>query len=133
MWTGRTLTALAALFFAFDAGIKLLDLPVAVEPTVQLGYAANMVVAIGAIEVACLIVYLIPRTAVLGAILLTGYLGGAVASHLRHGDGLFGYVLSPTYFAVLLWAGLWLRDARARAILGPTTPRAADSASRARV
>lgn len=117
LWAGRALSALAILFLTFDSAIKLLNLPVAVGPTVQLGYPASLVVTIGLIEAACLILYVVPRTAIFGAVLWTGYLGGAVASHLRHGDSVFGMVLFPIYVAVLLWGGLWLRDARVRALV----------------
>ena len=117
LWTGRILSSLAVLFLAFDAAIKLLRLPAAVQGTVQLGYPAAAVFGIGAVEAALLALYLFPRTAVFGAILWTGYLGGAVASHFRLGDPLFSHVLFPVYVAALLWAGLWLRDARARGAL----------------
>ncbi|HVZ21192.1 MAG TPA: DoxX family protein [Vicinamibacterales bacterium] len=132
IWTGRVLSGLAALFFAFDTGIKLLQMPVAVDSTVQLGYTAAAVPVIGVIEAACLLLYLVPRTAVLGALLFTAFLGGAVASHLRHGDGVFGFVLAPVYFGLVLWAGLWLRDGRAR-MLTTYDPRAAASGAPARV
>ena len=112
-----TLTAIVALFLAFDAAVKLLNLPQAVDATVQLGYAAGLVAPIGALEAACLLLYSIPRTRVLGAVLLTGYLGGAVSTHLRAGDGLFGFVLFPVYVGVLAWAAVFLRDARVRALI----------------
>src|SRR5262245_19765741 len=83
LWTGRILTALVALFLLFDVTIKLLKLPMAVEGTTSLGYPAGAVFGIGVVGLVCLVLYLIPRTAVLGAILLTGYLGGAVATHVR--------------------------------------------------
>ena len=118
VWTGRILSSLVVLFLTFDIAIKLLRLPVAVEGTQQLGYPASTVLPIGLIGLACLILYLVPRTAVLGAILWTGYLGGAIATHVRLGNPLFSHVLFPVYVAALLWGGLWLRDPRARAILG---------------
>ena len=117
LWSGRTLSALAVLFLLFDATIKLLQLPVAVEGTKKLGYSGNVVFVLGVIQLICLIVYLIPRTAVLGAILWTGYLGGAVATHVRVADPLFSHILFPTYVAMLLWGGLWLRDQRLRALV----------------
>ena len=117
LWSGRTLSALAVLFLLFDATIKLLQLPVAVEGTKKLGYPANVVFVLGVIQLICLIVYLVPRTAVLGAILWTGYLGGAVATHVRVADPLFSHILFPTYVAALLWGGLWLREPRLRALV----------------
>ena len=117
LWSGRTLSALAVLFLLFDATIKLLQLPVAVEGTKKLGYPGNVVFVLGVIQLICLIVYLIPRTAVLGAILWTGYLGGAVATHVRVADPLFSHILFPTYVAALLWGGLWLREPRLRALV----------------
>jgi hypothetical protein len=132
IWTGRILSGLSVLFFAFDAGIKLLQMKVAVDSTVQLGYSAAAVPVIGIIEAVCLLLYLVPRTAVFGALLFTGFLGGAVTSHLLHGDGLFGFVLAPVYFGVVLWAGLWLRDPRAR-MLTASGPHAAAPGAATRV
>ena len=119
VWTGRLLSGIAVLFLAVDAGMKLLRLPAAVEGTTQLGYPAGVILSIGVIQAICLLVYLIPRTSVLGAVLWTGYLGGAVATHVRVGNPLFGFVLFPIYVAALLWSGLWLRDRRVRALLLP--------------
>lgn len=119
LWAGRILSGLAVLFLAFDATIKLLQLAPAVEGTTQLGYPASVIVPLGLIQLACLIVYLIPRTSALGAILWTGYLGGAIATHVRLENPLFSHVLFPIYVAALLWAGLWLRDQRVRALLSP--------------
>ena len=117
VWVGRVLSGLAVLFLAFDAGFKLLQSPVAIEGTVALGYPASALLTIGIIQVVCLIVYLIPRTSVLGAILWTGYLGGAIATHLRLENPLFTHQLFPIYVAALLWGGLYLRDRRVRALL----------------
>jgi hypothetical protein len=117
LWSGRTLSALAVLFLLFDATVKLLQLPVAVEGTKKIGYPGNIVFILGVIQLVCLIAYLIPRTAVLGAILWTGYLGGAVATHVRVADPLFSHILFPTYIAALLWGGLWLREQRLRALV----------------
>jgi hypothetical protein len=114
---GRILSGLAVLFLLFDAGIKLLRLPVAVQGTIQIGYPASVVFPLGVVLLTCLIVYLVPRTSVLGAVLLTGYLGGAIATHVRVGDPLFSHVLFPIYVAAFLWTGLWLRDERLRAVL----------------
>src|SRR5262245_13120866 len=115
VWTGRILSALAVLFLLLDAVMKLLRVPAAVEGTKQLGYGEDVLVVLGIIQVVCLIAYVIPRTAVLGAILWTGYLGGAVATHVRVGNPLASHILFPTYVALLLWAGLWLRNQRLRA------------------
>lgn len=114
---GRVLSTLAVLFLLFDAVGKLLR-PVAVlEGTTQLGWPASVILPLGIIQLVCLILYLVPRTSVLGAILWTGYLGGAVATHVRIGNPLFSHILFPTYVAALLWGGLWLRDRRLRALL----------------
>jgi len=122
VWAGRVLSGLGILFLAMDAGMKLLQLPVAVEGTTQLGYPSSVIVPIGIIQVACLLLYIVPRTSVLGAILWTGYLGGAVATHVRIGNPLFSHILFPIYVAALLWGGLWLRDRRVRALLLPDAP-----------
>ena len=119
VWTGRTLSCLAILFLLFDAAMKLLRLPAAVDGTTQLGYPADVVVPLGIIQIACLVLYLIPRVAPVGAVLWTGYLGGAIATHVRVESPLFTHTLFPIYVAALLWGGLWLRDARVRALLAP--------------
>ena len=117
VWTGRVLGGVAVLFLTFDAAMKVFMMAPAIEGTTQLGYPASAILPIGLIQVACLIVYLIPRTSVLGAILWTGYLGGAIATHVRAGSPLATHTLFPIYVAALLWAGLWLRDHRVRALL----------------
>ena len=117
LWAGRVLTGLAVLFLAFDASMKLFLVPQAVETTGALGYPAHLLPIIGAIQVVCLVAYLVPRTAVLGAVLWTGYLGGAIASHVRVENPLFSHTLFPIYIAALIWGGLWLRDARVRALI----------------
>jgi hypothetical protein len=116
LWAGRILSVLALLFLAFDTIIKVLNLAPAVEATTQLGYGASLVVTIGLIELACLAVYSIPRTSVLGAVLLTGYLGGAIATQVRAGSSLFSVVF-PAIIGALIWGGLFLRDERLRALL----------------
>lgn len=108
--TGMVLTVLAVLFLLFDSVTKLARLPLVVEATVQLGFPASSVVVIGATLLACLVIYVIPRTAVLGAVLLTGYLGGAVCTNLRVEAPLFSHVLFPVYVAVFVWLGLYLRN-----------------------
>lgn len=117
IWVGRILSGLAVLFLLFDAVFKLLRHPAAVEGTAQLGYPVSVIFALGVLQVVCLVLYLVPRTSVFGAILWTGYLGGAVATHVRVGNPLFSHILTPVYIAVLLFAGLWLRDAQLRALI----------------
>jgi len=116
LWTGRVLSAVAALFLLFDGAMKLVKPDFVVEATVRLGYSESVILPLGAILLVSTALYLVPRTSVLGAILLTGYLGGAVASHVRHEDGLFA-VLFPVIFGALLWGGLVLRDTRLRSLV----------------
>lgn len=118
VWTGRVLSGLVVLFLGFDAAMKLARVPAALEGTTQLGYPVSVVFALGVVQLVCLALYLVPRTAVLGAILWTGYLGGAIATHVRVENPLFSHVLFPIYVAAFLWGGLWLRDRRVRALLG---------------
>jgi DoxX-like family len=117
LWAGRIMSGLAALFLLFDSLIKVMKLAPAVEGTTALGYPANVVRGIGIVELVCLVLYVIPRTSVFGAILLTGYLGGAVATHVRVGSPLFTHILFPIYVAALIWGGLYLRDARLRSLV----------------
>jgi hypothetical protein len=114
---GYVLTALVALFLTFDTVIKVLMLAPAIQGTTALGYAVGTVLWIGLIELVCLVSYLLPRTSVLGALLLTGYLGGAIATHVRVGSPLLGYTLFPIYVALLVWGGLYLREPRLSALL----------------
>jgi hypothetical protein len=115
-WGGHTLTTFAALFLAFSGIIKLMNHPEAIKGTTQFGFPASYVVGIGVLEMVCLVLYLIPRTAVLGAILMTGYLGGAVATHLRAGGPMFNLIF-PVLIGVLVWGGLFLRESRLRALM----------------
>lgn len=117
LWTGRVLSTVAVLFLTMDTAMKLLLVPVAVAGTKQVGYPVSVIFPLGVVSLVCLIVYLIPRTNILGAILWTGYLGGAVATHVRIGDPLFSHILFPVYVALMLWGGLWFRDARLRALI----------------
>jgi hypothetical protein len=112
LWAGIIISALPALFLLFDGVMKLVKPPIVVETTVQLGYPESVILGLGIVLTACTVIYVIPRTAVLGAILLTGYLGGAVATHVRLGNPLFTHILSPVYFGVMIWGGLSLRDGR---------------------
>jgi len=97
--------------------MKVMKAPVAVEGSVQLGYPEKVVVAIGVVLLVCTLLYVIPQTSILGAILLTGYLGGAIATHVRVGNPLFTHVLFPVYVGVMVWGGLFLRDKRLRALV----------------
>ena len=116
VWTGRIMSALSALFLLMDGAMKLVKPAPVLEATARLGYAESVIVPLGIVLLVCTVVYIIPRTAVLGAILLTGYLGGAVAAHLRIGDAVFP-MFFPVIVGVLLWGGLFLRDARLRVLL----------------
>jgi len=115
LWAGRIISALPALFLLFDGIMKLVKPVFVVEATVQLGYPESVIIGLGALLIACTILYLIPRTAVLGAILLTGYLGGAVATHVRVGGPLFS-IIFPVILGAMLWGGLYLRDERVRSL-----------------
>lgn len=121
LWAGRTITALPALFLLLDGVGKLIKPPQVLEGTIRLGYSESVILPIGIVLIACTVVYLIPRTSVLGAILLTGYLGGAVATHVRVGENLFS-VFFPIIVGALLWVGLYLRNERLRALISPPVP-----------
>jgi DoxX-like family len=118
-WVGWGLSSLVILFMVFDGGIKLVPLDVAVEATAQLGYpgSATLVRGLGILLLVCTALYAIPRTSLLGAILLTGYLGGTVATHLRVGSPIFSHMLFGVYLGIMLWGGLYLRDTRVRNLL----------------
>jgi len=116
LWVGRILSALPVLFLLLDGVMKIVKPAFVVEATVQLGYPESVIVTLGVVLVACTILYLIRRTAVLGAILLTGYLGGAVATHVRVGGPLFS-ILMPVILGAMLWGGLYLRDERVRRLV----------------
>jgi len=118
-WSGWVLTGIPVAFMLFDATIKFAHIPEVAEASLKLGLPTHLNPALGVIILACLALYLWPRTAALGATLLTGYLGGAVAIHLRVGDPLATHVLFPVYVGTLFWAGLALRDARVRALVLP--------------
>jgi len=116
LWAGRIVGGLPALFLLMDAIMKLVKPAPIVEATVKLGYSENVIIPLGIVLLICTVLYLIPLTSVLGAILLTGYLGGAVATHVRAGEGLFSIVF-PVIFGALLWLGLYLRNDRLRALI----------------
>jgi len=111
-WTGRVLTTLAATFLFFDASIKLVLIQPVVESSERLGYPVHTMLGIGLTLFVCTLLYVIPRSAALGAVLLTGYLGGAIATHVRVEDPLFSHTLFPAFVGTLVWSGLFLRDAR---------------------
>jgi len=113
LWAGRIIGLLPALFLLLDGVMKLVKPAPVVEATVRLGYSENVILPLGIVLLICTVLYLIPLTSVLGAILLTGYLGGAVATHVRAGEGAFP-ILFPVVFGMLLWGSLWLRDQRLR-------------------
>ena len=116
LWAGRILTGLVVAFMTFDTVIKLIDLQVVRDSLDQLGYPTALGPTIGAIELICLLLYIFPRTALLGAVLLTAVMGGAIASHLRVGDPLVSHTLFGVYLGAALWGGLWLREPRLRAL-----------------
>jgi DoxX-like family len=117
--TGRILSTLTVLFLIMDIVFKFIRPipPQVLQPMAKLGFDPSLLTTIGILLVICTILYAIPATSVLGAVLLTGYLGGAVSLHVRVGNPLFGYVLFPVYLGVLMWAGLCLRDPRLLALL----------------
>ena len=116
LWAGRLFSAAPALFLLVDGAMKLAKPAVVVETTVQLGYPESVITALGIVLLACTLTYLVPAPAILGAILLTGYLGGAVATHVRVGGGTFPIVF-PILIGALLWGGLVLRNPRLAALL----------------
>ena len=120
IWIGRVLSGLAVLFLVFDGVMKFfMDKlpPEALEAGAALQWPIEKMPLVGTILLICVLLYIIPRTAVLGAVLLTGYLGGAVASHIRVSNPLFTHTLFPIYIAVFIWLGLYLRDARVKAVI----------------
>ena len=116
LWAGRILSTLTSLFLLVDGGMKLFKPPFVVQSTLQLGYPESTIIGIGLVLLACTILYMIPRTTVFGAILLAGYLGGAVATNIRVSGPLFNIVF-PVIVACLLWSGLWLRDTNLRRLI----------------
>jgi hypothetical protein len=119
LWSGRVLSGLVIVFMLFDGAIKLVPWPIVTETMDKIGYGSSETLArtLGVITVACTVLYAIPPTSILGAILLTGYLGGAMASHLRIGSPLFSHILFGFYLGLMLWGGLWLRDRGLRALI----------------
>ena len=122
LWTGRVMSGLVTAFLLFDGAIKLVPLPVVGETLEALGVPAGLARGLGVLTLACALLYAVPRTAVLGAILLTGLLGGAMATHLRVGSPVFSHLLFGLYLGLMAWGGLTLRDPRLRALLPVRSP-----------
>jgi len=116
---GRIVSSLVIVFLLFDGAIKLVPWPVVTETMDKMGYGSSETLArsLGIITIVCTVLYAIPPTSILGAILLTGYLGGAMASHVRIGSPLFSHVLFGLYLGVMVWGGLWLRDRGLRSLI----------------
>ena len=118
-WTGRVLSGLVIVFLLFDGAVKLVPWPVVTETMDRMGYGSSETLArgLGIITIVCTVLYSVPPTSILGAILLTGYLGGAIASHVRIGSPLFTHVLFGFYLGLMVWGGLWLRDPALRNLI----------------
>ena len=117
LWTVRIMSGLVIAFMLLDGAMKLVPLDVVVTTSEQMGIPGSLARTLGVIGLICTLLYAVPRTSVFGAILLTGYLGGAIASHLRLGDPIFTHTLFGLYLGLLAWGGLYLRDARLRALI----------------
>ena len=117
VWAGRIISGLITAFMIFDAVIHLMKPEPVVEGFAKLNFPLRLAVPLGIVELFCILLYVIPSTSILGAILLTGYLGGAVAIQLPTGNPFFGEILFPVYIGVFLWGGIYLRDARLRALI----------------
>lgn len=117
LWTSRIMSGIVILFMLFDSIFKFIQPEEVVQGTTELGYGAHHIALLGTLGLLSVIAYAIPRTAVLGAILLTAYFGGAIATHVRLDNPLFSHILFPVYLGVLAWGGLWLRDERVRKVI----------------
>jgi hypothetical protein len=117
LWAGRIISALVVLFLIFDGVTKVMKVAAVMEASKRIGFPEGLIVAIGTLLLACTAIYVIPQTSILGAILLTGYLGGAVMTNLRAGSPFFSETLFPIYFGFFVWGGLYLRDLRLRALI----------------
>ena len=113
IWTGRVISVLSCLLFIFSAILKLMDGPELAKGFAHLGLPLSMMVPLAILELSCVIIYLIPQTAILGSILLTGYIGGAICTHWRSGDPFYVQIL----LGIMIWAGIYLRDARLRPLI----------------
>ncbi len=116
-WAGIIISAIPILFLLMDAVGKFVKPEPVVTGTVELGYSETIIVPLGIVLLVSVILYVVPQTALVGAILLTGYLGGAVATHVRLGNPLFTHQLFPVYLGVMIWLGLYLRDVRLRSLI----------------
>ncbi|HEX4682260.1 MAG TPA: DoxX family protein [Gemmatimonadaceae bacterium] len=119
LWTGRVLSTLCILFLVFDAVAHIVKPAPVIDAFNRLGFPLSLAAPIGVLELVCVAVYAFPPTAALGAVLLTGYLGGAIATNLRAGSPMFAETLFPVYFGIALWAGLILRDRRVLELVPP--------------
>jgi hypothetical protein len=119
LWAGRILSGLVVAFLLFDSTIKLLQIPAVHQASRELGYSDGSTFAAGVLLLVCCLTYLVPRLSLVGALLITGYLGGAIATHLRVGNPLLTHTLFPIYVAAMVWGGLYLRDDRVRALIAP--------------
>ncbi len=117
LWTGRIISGVMVAFLLLDAALHLAKVAPVVEAFARLGWPMSLSATLGILELVCVALYVLPRTSVLGAIVLTGYLGGAVATHLRVGSSLFGETLFPVYVGILVWGGLYLREPRLHALM----------------
>lgn len=117
LWTRRILTGVIVLFLLFDGITKVMKVPAVLQVSAQIGFPENLIVPVGITLLVCTVVYIIPSTSTLGAILLTGYLGGAVCTQLRAGKPFFSQTLFPAYFGVLVWITLYLRESRLRSLI----------------
>jgi hypothetical protein len=117
LWTSRILTGLVVLFLLFDGITKVIKVSAVLQASAQIGFSENLIAPIGITLLVCTMLYVIPSTSILGAILLTGYLGGAVSIQLRVGNPLFSQTLFPVYFGILVWLGLYLREPRLRSLV----------------
>src|SRR5437773_9425257 len=119
LWLGRVLSGLVIVFMLFDGAIKLVPWPIVTETMDKMGYGSSETLArsLGIITIVCTVLYSVPPTSILGAILLTGYLGGAMASHVRIGSPLFTHTLFGLYLGLMVWGGLWLRDKDVRRLI----------------
>lgn len=119
LWTGRVMSILGGGFMLFDTIVHLSQPPAVVQAVAQAGYPPGVIVPLAIIELICVVLYAIPKTSVIGALFLTGYLGGAVDYNVRAGNPLFLWILAPVYVAVVLWGGLYLRNEKLREVLRP--------------
>jgi hypothetical protein len=117
LWTGRVVSGLVVAFLLFDGAIKLIPLDIVISTSRELGIPAEFARVLGALTLLGAVLYAFPRTSVLGAILLTGYLGGAIWTHLRIGSPLFSHTLFGVYLGLMIWGGLWLRNATLRELI----------------